>query len=140
MSPMLSSLFPTVDQIDLGTLQEALHLSGVGGLHRKDTIPVSQLRSAVSELYSCLRLQRPVLGSAQLQQSQELCSNWLQMNYQCSTGGKVEAGSLKVTLCLLAGAKAPDKARCELVGKVASFRVTAVGSKVGRWVRCSELA
>ena len=108
--------FPlAVDQLDLGTLQEGLHLSGVGGLQRKAIVPVSQLRSAINEVYSCLRLQRPVLGSAQLQQAQELCCNWLQMNYQCSTGGKVEAGSLKVTLCLLAGAKVQDKARCELV-------------------------
>lgn len=102
-----------MDQLDLGTLQEALHLSGVGALQRQDCVPVSQLRSAISEVYSCLRLQRPVLNGSQLQQAQELCSNWLQMNYQCATGGKVDAGSLKVTLCLFTGAKSPDKARCE---------------------------
>lgn len=97
----------------MGLLQEALHLSGVGSLTRKEVVPVSQLRSAVSELYSCLRVQRPVLGAALVHQAQELCSNWLQMNYQCSTGGKVEGGSLKVTLCILIGAKLAEKARCE---------------------------
>lgn len=103
-----------MDHVDVATLQEALHLSGVGGMNRKEVVSVSQLRSAVGEIYSCLRLQKPVLGSASMQQAQELCSNWLQMNYQCSTGGKVEAGSLKVTLGLLTGAKPPEKARCEL--------------------------
>lgn len=100
-----------LDQFDVSLLQEALHLSGVGSLSRKQLLPVSQLHSAVVELYSCLRVQKPVLGSAKLQQAQELCSNWLQMNYQCSTGGMVEAGSLKITLCLLSGGKAPEKAR-----------------------------
>lgn len=102
-----------MDHIDVGTLQEALHLSGVGVLSRSGTVSVSQLRSSVTELYSCLRVLRPVLGSAQIQQTEELCSNWLQMNYQCSTGGKVDAGSLKITLCLLTGAKPQDKARCK---------------------------
>ena len=102
-----------MDHLELCTLQEALHLSGVGGMGCKEVVPVSQLLSLISELYSCLRLQRPVLSSTQLQQAQELCSNWLQMNYMCSTGGKTEAGSLKVTLCLFTGSKSPEKARCE---------------------------
>ena len=106
-------LLLAVDQFDVGLLQEALHLSGVGSLLRNELVSVSQLHSAVVEMFSCLRLQKPVLGSASLQQAQELCSNWLQMNYQCSTGGKVEAGSLKITLCLLSGGKCADKARCE---------------------------
>lgn len=91
---------------------------------RKELIPVTQLHSAVVEIYSCLRVHKPVLGSAKLQQAQELCSNWLQMNYQCSTGGKVEAGSLKITLCLLSGGKVADKARCECGGWVWSGRDT----------------
>lgn len=102
-----------MEQLDVSLLQEALHLSGVGAMSRKETVPVSQLHSAVVEAYSCLRVQKPVLGSAKLLQAQELCSNWLQMNYQCSTGGKVEAGSLKITLCLLSGGKMAEKARCE---------------------------
>jgi len=103
-----------VDLLDVGLLQGALHLSGVESLPRKGAVSVSQLNSAVSELYSCLRLQRPVLSSAQLQQAKEVCSTWLQMNYRYSKGGIIEAGSLKITLCLLVGAKPSDKARCEL--------------------------
>jgi hypothetical protein len=113
LSPPPLSLSLSVDQFDVSLMQEALHLSGVGAMSRKEHIPVSQLHSAVVEMYSCLKVQKPILGSAKLQQAQELCSNWLQMNYQCSMGGKVEAGSLKITLCLLSGGKAADKARCE---------------------------
>lgn len=102
-----------VDQTDVGMLQEALHLSGVGGMGRKNQVSLPQLLSTCKELYSCLKLQKPMLGSTQLQQAQELCFNWLQMNYMCSAGGKVQAGSLKVTLCLFTGSKSPEKARCE---------------------------
>lgn len=115
-----------MDQLDVTTLQEALHLSGVGGMSRKEVLPVSQLLSATKQIYSCLRLQRPILGSAQIQQAQEQCSNWLQMNYMCSTGGKTEAGSLKLTLCLLTGSKSPEKARCELASRVAG-KCAAIG-------------
>ncbi len=103
-----------MDHLDVGTLQEALHLSGVGALSRGAVVPLPQLHSSISELYSCLRVLRPMLGSThQIKQAQELSYNWLQMNYQCSAGGKIEAGSLKATLCLLSGAKQADKARCE---------------------------
>ena len=103
----------TVQHIDISTLQEGLHHSGVESLSRWDTVPTSQLISSIQELYSCLHLHCPALASAQLQQAQELCGNWLQMNYQSSTGACAQAASLKVTLCLLTGAKTADKARCE---------------------------
>ena len=106
-------MYHSVDQLDVGILQEALHLSGVGGMARKDVVPVCQLLSATTEIYSCLKLQRPIVGAVQIQQAQEQCANWLQMNYMCSTGGVVEAGSLKITLCLLTGSKSPEKARCK---------------------------
>ena len=131
LSNMSSSLH-VVDQFDVSVLQESLHLSGVGAMGRKDQVPVSQLHSAVVEMYSCLRVQKPVLGVAKLHQAQELCSNWLQMNYQCSTGGKVEAGSLKVTLCLLSGSKEAEKARCKWYGReLASWGQRQQGGREG---------
>ena len=107
---------PAVDEVDMNTLQEGLHHSSVEPLPRTAIIPASQLATAVQEIFSALRLHRPMLSSAKLQQAQELCTNWMQMNYQCATGGKVQVGSLKITLCLLTGAKEAEKARRELVG------------------------
>jgi len=102
-----------VDEVEMSTLQEGLLQSNVEPLPRTAIIPTSHMITAVQEVFSALRLHRPMLSSAHLQQAQELCSNWLQMNYQCATGGKIQVGSLKITLCLLTGAKEADKARCE---------------------------
>ena len=99
--------------LDIATIQEALHMSGVESKLRNEAVPVSQLLSAVSEVYTCLRQLRPVLGMAEIKEAEELCSSWLQMNYKSSTGGKIDAGSLKITFCLLSGSKSAEKARCE---------------------------
>ena len=108
--------YVAVEHVSVGTVQEALHLSNVWSLQREDEVPVSQLRSSIDELYTLLRLHRPVTDSARLNQAKELCSNWLQMNYHHSSGEKIDAGFLKITLCLLCGSKVADKARCKFKG------------------------
>ena len=103
----------TVDHIEVATLQEALHQSGIHSLGRFDPVPLSQLRSFITEMYSCLKVQKPSLGANKLQQAQELFFNWCQMVYLTSTGGYIPSGSLKILLCLLSGTKPFDKARSE---------------------------
>ena len=66
-----------------------LHAVGVQGLRRDSEVPISQLRTAVSELYTALRTSHPALGTSQVQQAQELCLNWLMMAFQWSVGGWV---------------------------------------------------
>lgn len=72
----------TVDHADLGGVQDVLHAVGVQGLRRDSEVPLSQLRTAVSELYTSLWTSHPALGSSQVQQAQELCLNWLMMAFQ----------------------------------------------------------
>ncbi len=101
----------TVDHIEVATLQEALHQSGIQVLGRTDPVPLSQLRSFITELYSCLKVQKPLLGASKLQQAQELLFNWCQMIYLTSNGGYIPSGSLKILFCLLSGTKPFDKSR-----------------------------
>ena len=109
----LSMISFLVDTIDVSTLQEALHQSSIQSLERRDPVPISQLRSFVTELYTCIKVLKPALGASKLQQAQELFFNWCQMVYLTSTGGVIESGSFKILLCLLSGAKPFDKARSE---------------------------
>ena len=71
-----------MDHADLGGVQDVLHAVGVQGLRRDSEVPLSQLRTAVSELYTSLRTSHPALGSSQVQQAQELFLNWLMMAFQ----------------------------------------------------------
>lgn len=103
----------TVDSIDAATLQESFQQTSIQGLGRSHMVPLTQLRSFITELYSSLKLQMPSLGAATLQQAQELLFKWLQMVCLSSTGGTIDAGSLKINLCILSGAKPYDKSRCE---------------------------
>ena len=40
-------------------LSEVLHLTGLQGLHHGDVVPISQLSSVLSELYSAIRTAPP---------------------------------------------------------------------------------
>ena len=102
-----------VDQLTIATLQDVFHQTGVQNLPRSNEVFLTQLRSTLNELYSSLRVSKPLLRGGRLQQAQEQLFNWLQMAYKCSSGNKIEAGSLKVTLALFTGANSYDKARCK---------------------------
>ena len=71
-----------VDFVGLGELQDVLHNVGVQALRRDSEVPVSQLRTAISELYTSLRVTHPILNASQLQEAQEHCLNWLMMAFQ----------------------------------------------------------
>jgi len=100
-----------LDFVGLGEVQDVLHNVGVQALRRDSEVPISQLRTAISELYTTLRVSHPILNASQLQEAQEHCLNWLMMAFQCSAGQKVYAGALKMTLCLFSGSKTNEKAR-----------------------------
>ena len=102
-----------VDHIDATTLQEAFHQTSIQLLSRAQVVPITQLRTFITELYSSLKILKPSLGAAKLKQAQELLFNFLQMVYLTSMGGSIDAGSLKIVLCLLSGAKPFDKSRCK---------------------------
>jgi len=73
---------PLVDFVGLGEVQDVLHNVGVQALRRDSEVPISQLRTAISELYTTLRASRPILNASQLQEAQEHCLNWLMMAFQ----------------------------------------------------------
>ncbi|CAI8033763.1 hypothetical protein GBAR_LOCUS19051, partial [Geodia barretti] len=71
--------------VEYGTvvmLSEVLHLTGLQSLHHGDVVPLSQLSSALTELYGAIRTARPVLKPGQLQNAQDCAFNWFQMAYR----------------------------------------------------------
>ena len=125
LSPSLPPSLPhTVEHLTVSALQETFNVTGIHTLDHNAEIPPSQLRTIVVELYTTLRSLKPILGTSKLKQAQELCFNWLQMAYECSEGGRIDSGSLKITLCLFVGGKPADKSRCTCVRLIDKFAVS----------------
>ena len=103
----------TVEHLTVSTLQEIFNVTGIQSLDRNAEIPPSQLRTIIMEIYTTIRTLKPILGTNKLKQAQDLCFNWLQMAYECSEGGKIDSGSLKLALCMFVGGTPVDKSRCK---------------------------
>lgn len=102
-----------MDHLNVTVLQDVFHQTGVQNLPRGNEVFLTQLRSTLNELYSTLKISRPLLRGAKLHHAQEQLYNWLQMAFRSSSGNKIEAGALKITLALFTGSNSYDKARCE---------------------------
>ena len=71
-----------VEYGDVGMLSEVMHLTGLQRLRDNDVVPLSQLSTVLSELYSAIRTARPVLKQAQLQEAKDSAYKWLQLAYR----------------------------------------------------------
>lgn len=126
-----------LDNIEVSTLQEALHQSSIQGLERGHAVPLSQLRSFITELYTSIKVLKPSLGASKLQQARELFFNWCQMVYLTSTSGSIQSGSFKILLCLLLGAKPFDKARI-IFGELANHSGTVEASGIAYFCEVTQ--
>lgn len=79
--PLPSPPLHAVDRVDVAGLQDVLHSAGVQGLRLGDEVPLTQLKSALAELYRTVRTLQPLIPANQLQNAQECCYDWLQLAF-----------------------------------------------------------